>query len=107
MVVTPSVIALVFTTIYAPDYGLLYGVFQRLGLAARFPRMLGDPALATYGIIAVNVWQWCGFFVLMYCVGIAAARPRTPGRGGDRRRGRLRPRALRHLADAARAPMSR
>ena len=71
MVVTPSVIALVFTTIYAPDYGLLYGLFQALGLANSFPAVLGEPAFATYAVIVVNVWQWCGFFVLMYCVGIA------------------------------------
>jgi len=71
MVVTPSVIALVFTTIYAPDYGLLFGMFASLGLADHFPAILGSPAWANFGLIAVNVWQWCGFFVLMYCVGIA------------------------------------
>jgi raffinose/stachyose/melibiose transport system permease protein len=71
MVITPSVIALVFTTIYAPDYGLLFGIFSSLGLAGQFPAVLGDPATATYAVIAVNVWQWCGFFVLMYCVGMA------------------------------------
>ncbi len=71
MVVTPSVIALVFTTIYAPDYGLLFGLFNWLGLADHFPAILGTPQWATLGVIAVNVWQWCGFFVLMYCVGIA------------------------------------
>ncbi len=71
MVVTPSVIALVFTTIYAPDYGLLFGLFAALGLAGHFPAILGTPQWATMGVIAVNVWQWCGFFVLMYCVGIA------------------------------------
>ncbi len=71
MVITPSVIALVFTTIYAPDYGLLYGLFNALGLADSFPAILGDPSTATIGVILVNVWQWCGFFVLMYCVGLA------------------------------------
>jgi ABC-type sugar transport system permease subunit len=71
MVITPSVIALVFTTIYAPDYGLLFGLFNLLGLGGHFPAILGDPATATVGVIAVNVWQWCGFFVLMYCVGLA------------------------------------
>jgi raffinose/stachyose/melibiose transport system permease protein len=71
MVVTPSVIALVFTTIYAPDYGLLFGAFSWLGLAGYAPAILGAPDWATIGIIAVNVWQWCGFFVLLYCVGIA------------------------------------
>jgi ABC-type sugar transport system permease subunit len=71
MVITPSVIALVFTTIYAPDYGLLYGLFASLGLGDSFPALLGDPSTATAAVIAVNVWQWCGFFVLMYCVGLA------------------------------------
>ena len=71
MVITPSVIALVFTTLYAPDYGLLSGVFGSLGLAEWFPAILGDPRTATLGLVAVNVWQWCGFFVLLYCVGIA------------------------------------
>jgi raffinose/stachyose/melibiose transport system permease protein len=70
MVITPSVIALVFTTIYAPDYGLLFGLFNSVGLGEYFPAILGDPATATVGVIAVNVWQWCGFFVLMYCVGL-------------------------------------
>ena len=71
MVITPSVIALVFTTLYAPDYGLLFGLFNSLGLAGSFPAILGDPRTATLGLIVVNVWQWCGFFVLLYCVGIA------------------------------------
>jgi len=71
MVVTPSVVALVFTTIYAPDYGLIFGLFNSLGLGGSFPAILGDPATATVGVILVNVWQWCGFFVLMYCVGLA------------------------------------
>ncbi len=72
MVITPSVIALVFTTLYAPDYGLLFGLFNWLGLASYFPALLGTPSTATIAIVAVNVWQWSGFFVLMYCVGIAA-----------------------------------
>ncbi len=72
MVVTPSVIALVFNTFYASDYGLLYGLFRALGLASAFPALLGAPATASLAIITVNVWQWSGFFVLMYCVGLSA-----------------------------------
>lgn len=71
MVITPSVIALVFTTLYAPDYGLLFGLFNALGIPGAFPALLGTPSTATIAIIFVNVWQWSGFFVLMYCVGIA------------------------------------
>lgn len=72
MVITPSVIALVFTTLYAPNYGLLFGLFNALGIPGDFPALLGTPSTATIAIIVVNVWQWSGFFVLMYCVGIAA-----------------------------------
>jgi raffinose/stachyose/melibiose transport system permease protein len=71
MAITPTVIALVFQNIYAPQYGLLFGLFQQVGLAAAFPTILGDPRTATYAIILVNVWQWIGFYVLMYSVGIA------------------------------------
>jgi ABC-type sugar transport system permease subunit len=71
MVVTPSVIALVFTSIYAPDYGLLFGLFSTLRLGDYFPAVLGSQNWATLAVIIVNVWQWCGFFVLLYCVGLA------------------------------------
>ncbi|MGH7040861.1 MAG: carbohydrate ABC transporter permease [Acetobacteraceae bacterium] len=72
MVITPSVIALVFNTFYASNYGLLYGAFRAVGLGDAFPALLGSPSTASLAIIAVNIWQWSGFFVLLYCVGIAA-----------------------------------
>lgn len=71
MAVTPTVIAIVFQNIYAPQYGLAFGLFQQFGLANNFPTLLGDPKTATFAIILVNVWQWIGFYVLMYSVGIA------------------------------------
>ncbi|MCL6454618.1 MAG: sugar ABC transporter permease [Alicyclobacillus sp.] len=72
MAVTPTVSAIVFGNIYAPQYGLLYGVFQSLGISDKFPTLLGDPHLATYAVQMVNIWQWLGFYVLMYSVGIAS-----------------------------------
>lgn len=75
MVVSPSVIAIVFTNLYAPSYGLLFGLFQQFGLAASFPALLGDPNWATIAVICVNIWQWGGFFVLLYSVGISQIDP--------------------------------
>lgn len=75
MVVSPSVIAIVFTNLYAPNYGLLFGAFQQLGLASSFPALLGDPNWATIAVICVNIWQWSGFFVLLYSVGISQIDP--------------------------------
>lgn len=75
MAITPTVIAIVFSNIYAPDYGLLFGVFKLLGIASRFPALLASARTVTYAIIVVNVWQWIGFYVLMYSVGIANISP--------------------------------
>ena len=72
MAITPTVSAIVFGNIYAPQYGLLYGVFQALGISDKFPTLLGNPHLATYAVQVVNIWQWLGFYVLMYSVGIAS-----------------------------------
>ncbi len=71
MAITPTVIAIVFSNIYAPDYGLLFGVFEGLGLVKYFPALLASRYTVTYALIAVNVWQWVGFYVLMYSVGIS------------------------------------
>jgi ABC-type sugar transport system permease subunit len=79
MAVTPTVSAIVFTNIYAPQYGLLYGALNAFGLGGSIPSVLGSPHLATFGIMLVNVWQWLGFFVLMYAVGIAAIDPELLG----------------------------
>lgn len=79
MAVTPTVSAIVFTNIYAPQYGLLYGLFNDLGLGGSMPSILGSPHLSSFGIMVVNIWQWLGFFVLMYAVGIAAIDPEIMG----------------------------
>jgi ABC-type sugar transport system permease subunit len=79
MAVTPTVSAIVFTNIYAPQYGLLYGLFNDFGLGGAMPSILGTPHLSSFGIMVVNIWQWLGFFVLMYAVGIAAIDPEIMG----------------------------
>lgn len=70
MVITPSVIAIVFTTILAPDYGLLSGVWQKVLPSVTFPAFLAQPSTVTWVLIAINVWQWTGFFVLLYVAGL-------------------------------------
>lgn len=75
MVITPSVIAFVFVRIYAPDYGLLFGLFNDLGLGNHFPAILGTISTASFGIMIANIWQWSGFFILMYSVGITQLDP--------------------------------
>ena len=101
MVITPSVIALVFSTIYAPDYGLLFGLFDSVRARRAFPghprrsrdcHLRGDrgQCLAVVRVLRADVLRRPG-----------ADRPRTAGGGGDRRGGRAGARALRDLAPAA------
>ena len=70
MVITPSVISIVFSTIYSPDYGLLYGTWEHFLPNVAFPGFLSAPSLVTWSLILVNVWQWTGFFVLLYVAGL-------------------------------------
>lgn len=71
MVITPSIISIVFTTLYAPSYGAFYGLWEKLVPQLAFPGLLSDPNLVTLTLIGVNVWQWTGFFFLLYVAGLS------------------------------------
>ncbi len=71
MVITPSIISIVFTTLYAPSYGAVYGLWEALLPNLPFPGLLSDPNLVTFTLIGVNVWQWTGFFFLLYVAGLS------------------------------------
>lgn len=71
MVVTPTIISIVFSTLYAPNYGAIAGLWQSLFPGAGYPGFLSDPNLVNYTLIGINAWQWTGFFVLLYVAGLS------------------------------------
>lgn len=63
-----AVIALIWTWLYEPGYGLIDGFFHLLGLGA--PGWLSSPSLALYSIVIVTVWWTIGFNFVLYLAGL-------------------------------------
>ena len=63
-----AVIALIWTWLYEPGYGLIDGFFHLLGLGP--PGWLSSPSLALYSIVIVTVWWTIGFNFILYLAGL-------------------------------------
>ncbi|MFV0407158.1 MAG: carbohydrate ABC transporter permease [Propioniciclava sp.] len=67
--ITASVaVSLVFMLIYDPTLGAANQILTAIGLPAVV--WLGDPAVAPWAIVIVDVWQWTPFMALMIAAGI-------------------------------------
>lgn len=69
VVTSVSVIAIVWSQIYAPDYGPLQYLLGKVGYHLTYS-LLGNPNTAIFGCIVVNIWEWTGFSTLLYIVGL-------------------------------------
>lgn len=69
-IISPVVVGIVWQRIYDPFGGLLADLARRTGWEWVSHPYLADPAIATYSAIAVNVWQWTGFSMLLYLAGL-------------------------------------
>ncbi|MBA3451167.1 MAG: sugar ABC transporter permease [Chloroflexia bacterium] len=69
-IISPIVIGIVWQRIYDPFGGLLADVARRAELPWLSQPYLADPGTATLATIAVNVWQWTGFSMLLYLAGL-------------------------------------
>ncbi len=63
-----AVVALIWTWMYEPGYGLIDTAFSTLGLGA--PNWLSSPNLALYSIVIVTVWWTIGFNFVLYLAGL-------------------------------------
>jgi multiple sugar transport system permease protein/raffinose/stachyose/melibiose transport system permease protein len=70
VVTSVSVVSLVWVQIYAPYYGIAQEYLKYLGITLSISP-IGDPNVAIFALIVVNIWQWTGFSMLMYVAGIA------------------------------------
>ncbi|WP_372615330.1 carbohydrate ABC transporter permease, partial [Aquicoccus sp.] len=72
-VLSQVVVGLVFSWFYLPREGLLNAM---LGLVGMGPvNILGDPQLATYGIIAAGLWPQTAYCMILYLTGLNAVDP--------------------------------
>jgi raffinose/stachyose/melibiose transport system permease protein len=59
------------TVIFDPNNGLLRGASATPGLHFLAQNWLGSPALAMSSVIAMNLWQWSGFTMLIFLAGLS------------------------------------
>jgi multiple sugar transport system permease protein len=63
-----AVIALIWTWLYEPGYGLIDGALHFFGLGA--PAWLSSQTLALYSIVIVTVWWTVGFSFVLFLAGL-------------------------------------
>jgi raffinose/stachyose/melibiose transport system permease protein len=64
--VSPIVIGYLWTLLLSPNFGPVNTLLEKIGLESLALPWLGDPDLAIWVVIAISVWQWIGFPVLLY-----------------------------------------
>ena len=66
MILNPVVVGLMWRALLNPDWGLVNWMLGGLGFD-RQPNWLGDPAVAKWVLIFVDVWQWTPFvFIIVF-----------------------------------------
>lgn len=70
VMISISVIALLFGFIYNPQMGLLNSFLELLGLGELAKPWLGNSSTAIYAVIAMSQWQSIGFIMMLFVVAI-------------------------------------
>lgn len=71
-IISPIVVGIVWQRIYDPFGGLLADIAGSTGWRWLSRPYLAEPQTATFALIAINVWQWTGFSMLLYLAGLQA-----------------------------------
>jgi multiple sugar transport system permease protein len=70
LVVPPVAVGVVARLIYAPGYGVLNVILERLGVVHQEIEWLSVPALAMFAVASVDIWQWTPFVYLVLFAGL-------------------------------------
>ncbi|HEX6514337.1 MAG TPA: sugar ABC transporter permease [Nocardioidaceae bacterium] len=73
-ILATAVMAPVFRQIFAAD-GQLNAALGAIGLDSLQQSWLGNPDLALYTLMAINVWQWTGLSFILYYAGLTQVDP--------------------------------
>jgi raffinose/stachyose/melibiose transport system permease protein len=68
-VLTPVVIAFLWQYMYAPD-GAINSLLAATGLGALEQDWLGNPSLTLWAVVAVVVWQYAGYSMVIFLAGL-------------------------------------
>jgi len=70
VMISISVIALLFTFVYNPQMGLLNSFLELIGLENLATPWLGNATTSIYAVIAMSQWQSIGFITMLFIVAI-------------------------------------
>ena len=66
------VVGVLWMWIFDPNFGLLNGFLQLLGLFSWIQGWLSDPKIALYSVVAAETWKWMGYHMVLYLAGLQA-----------------------------------
>jgi raffinose/stachyose/melibiose transport system permease protein len=64
------VVGILWTWIYNDDFGLVNNLLRSLHLGGLAQDWLGDTRVALWALIAVDIWKWYGFHMVIYLAGL-------------------------------------
>lgn len=70
VLISMTVIGILFSFIYNPDVGLLNSFLRLIGLDAWTEGWLGNPKTSIFAVIAVSQWQSIGYTVMLYVLAV-------------------------------------
>ena len=70
MMITPLCVALIFSYILNPTLGIFNYILSGFGIEPI--SWFGNPNLALWSIVAINVWQWTPFMMLLMLAGLVS-----------------------------------
>jgi multiple sugar transport system permease protein len=73
VLLTPAVVALIWSYMYDPNIGVIQFLASSLGLSVR--PWLSDVNTAMPAVIIVNVWEWTPFAFLVFVAGMKSVSP--------------------------------
>ncbi|WP_018754823.1 carbohydrate ABC transporter permease [Paenibacillus terrigena] len=70
VVISNLIVGLIFQQIYNPDTGILNGFLEAIGLGAFSQSWIGDPKLAIWSSMGVEIWKASGFNMVIFLAGL-------------------------------------
>ncbi|MEZ4867798.1 MAG: sugar ABC transporter permease [Caldilineaceae bacterium] len=64
------VVGILWTWLYNAQFGLINSLLQHLGLNFLILDWLGDPKVALWSLVMVDIWKWYGFHMVIFLAGL-------------------------------------
>lgn len=75
MMLSSVAIGILWKYVYDPNFGLLNGLLEVVGLPGLRRAWLGEPATALYAVIATVSWQYTPLYMLLFSAGLLGIPP--------------------------------